>query len=135
MNKKSLTPLDKRRSANKDTYLTGLSLLEIVVSTLIMALVMVGLVNVFLIAKRYMLSSRSRTAVGELGRYFLDRLQDDVRQDQWGSNCLSSDPTAGCPSAQTVGPILYTPSYAISDLTGTTLRKVKVTITWNEPEP
>ena len=73
--------------------------------------------------------------VAELGRLFLAPLQMDVRQDQWvsGSNCLSSNGSTGCPGAQIVDNITYTPNYNISNLSGTTLKKVKVTINWTEP--
>lgn len=111
----------------------GLTLIEILISTLILSLVMTGLANIFLAGKRHVLHSRSRMAGGELGRYFLDRLQMDVRQDQWGDNCLSGG--AGCPAAQTINNIQYNPAYNISDVSGTTLRKVKVNITWDEPPP
>ena len=61
----------------------GLSLVEILVSTLIFALVMGGLANLFVATKQHILYAHSRIAAAELGRYFLDRLQMDVRQDTW----------------------------------------------------
>lgn len=111
----------------------GLTLLEILISTLILAITMTGLGNLFFSAKRYILHSRSRMTAGELGKYFLDPLQMDIRQDKWGSNCLSA--ATGCPAAQTLNKITYTPAYDISDVSGTTLRKAKVTISWKEPSP
>lgn len=111
----------------------GLTLLEILISTLILAITMTGLANLFFSAKRYILRSRSRMAAGELGKYFLDPLQMDIRQDKWGSNCLKG--ATGCPTAQTLNNITYTPAYELSDVPGTTLRKAKVTISWQEPSP
>jgi len=115
----------------------GLTLLEIIVSVLILALVMTGIANIFLAGKRHLGHTRSKIQAAELGRLFVAPLQKDVRQDKWGSNCLSAG--SGCPGAQTIGSITYTPTYAISDVNvgvGSTLplRKVKVTIKWNEPQ-
>jgi prepilin-type N-terminal cleavage/methylation domain-containing protein len=117
-------------------YKKGLTLTEILVSTVILALVALGLTNVFVSGKRQIVHSRARMTTAELGKYFLDPLEMDVRQDQWGNNCLSSNPTTGCPTTpQSIDNITYTPAYTINNVTGTTLRKVKLTISWNEPQP
>ncbi len=113
----------------------GLSLLEILTSVIILSLVTLGLTSLFITAKRHILHARFRMTGGELGKLFLDPLQMQVRQDQWGNNCLSSNPTVGCPGPETVDNIPYTPGYNISDVPGTTLRKVKLDITWNEITP
>jgi len=115
----------------------GFTLLEILIAALILALVMTGLASIFLAGKRHLAHTRSKIQAAELGKLFLAPLQQDVRQDQWEarSNCLSSDGSTGCPGAQTVDNITYTPNYNISDLSGTTLKKVKVTINWTEPSP
>jgi len=111
----------------------GFSLIEIMVATFVLVLVTTGLAYVFLAGKKHLLHTRSKIQAAELGRLFLAPLQMDVRQDQWGSNCLSAG--SGCPGAQTIDNILYTPAYDISNVSGTTLRRVKVTLTWNEPAP
>lgn len=102
-----------------------------------MALVMTGLVNLFISGKRLILHSRSRMAAVELGKYFLDPLQMQVRQDQWGSNCLSQDGTSDCSmGTQAIGGITYTPSYERSAHPSlSNIRKVKLTLSWNEPAP
>jgi len=110
----------------------GLTLIEIIISVLILSLVMTGIANIFISSKKHLIHTRSRIQAAELGRVFLAPLQKDVRQDLWGSNCLSTG--AGCPGQQTIQSIAYTPDYQISDVAGTTLRKVKVTISWDEPE-
>lgn len=109
----------------------GFTLIEIIVAAFVLALVTTGLAYVFLAGKRHLLHTRSKIQATELGRLFLAPLQMDVRQDQWGSNCLSAG--TGCLGAQTIDSILYTPTYNISNVSGTTLRKVKVTINWTEP--
>ena len=110
-------------------------MLEILVSAMMLALVLLGLANIFAAAKRYVLHSRSWMTAGELSRYFLDRLQMDVRQDQWGSNCLSTNGTnTNCDTtSQSIDNISYTPQYEKSQIAGTTLRKVRLTINWQEP--
>ena len=110
----------------------GLSLLEIIISALIMSLLVTGLANLFISGKRLLLHNRAKMTGGELGRHFLDPLQMDVRQDQWGSNCLSG---GGCAAAsETVDNITYTSGYTVTNGAPiANLNKVKVNITWNEP--
>ncbi len=128
------TPLETiGRGQKAKASLTGFTLIEIIVSVFILSLVITGLAYVFLAAKQHIVHSRSKITGAELGRLFLAPLQGDVRQDQWGSNCLSN--VTGCPGNQTVDNITYTPTYDITNLTGTTLRKVKVSINWTETAP
>ena len=109
----------------------GFTLIEIIVATFVLALVITGLAYVFLAGKRHILHTRSKIQAAELGRLFLAPLQMDVRQDEWSSNCLSAG--TGCPGIQAIDNISYTPTYDITDVSGTNLRKVKVTINWTEP--
>lgn len=109
----------------------GFTLLEILVAAIILALVMTGIANIFLASKKYVIHGRSRIQGAELGRAFLAPLQMGVRQDQWGNNCVSAN--VGCPSVQTIDSIKYTPTYEVSQVPGTEMRKVKVQIKWNEP--
>ncbi len=51
---------------------------------LVFALIMTGLSNLFVATKQLGLHARSRIVASELGRYFLDRLQMQVREDTWG---------------------------------------------------
>ncbi|MDI6606205.1 MAG: hypothetical protein QME65_03570, partial [Candidatus Omnitrophota bacterium] len=64
----------------------GLSLFEILVATIILALIITGLVNIFVSVKRFTLNSQLRMSGGEIGRYQLSRFSDAVRQDQWDSS-------------------------------------------------
>lgn len=109
----------------------GLSLVEIVVSTILIALVLAGLANLFVAGRKYVTLNTSRTLGIELGKAFLDPLQMDVRQDLWGNNCLSSNPTSGCPTVWIISNIPFTPSYNIGTVNGiNTLRRVQLTISW-----
>jgi len=116
----------------------GLSMLELIVSIFIFSLIMLGLVNVFVASRRYMISSRSQITAAELSRYFLGNLSLQVRQDQWGSNCLGAGANCNCVN-MTVGNIVYhleNGSYNVTpNVWGTNLTRVKVNITWNEPAP
>jgi len=113
----------------------GLSLLEILIASLILALVITGLISVFVSGKRLLLHSRSRMAGGELGKFFLDPLENEVRQDLWGGTCLSNDAFCGIQPPETLGPITYTADYNTSAVavpvpTNPPLRRATVTITW-----
>jgi Tfp pilus assembly protein PilV len=118
----------------------GLTLLEIIVSTIILTLVITGIVNLFISAKRYTLHSRSRMTSGMLGGYFLDPLQSKyVRQDKWedDTNCLSTgnctDESAGILQGLDRN---YTANYTVTpNYNNTNLSKVTVSIIWNESLP
>ena len=117
---------------------------------LIFALIMSGLANLFIATRRHTLHAQSRMTVGEVGKYFLDRLQMQVRQDSWdtSSNYLtigeyksSADiPCSGYDSYTIVGwldepyldNISYYPAQKVEDKDGLGLRKVKLTICWQE---
>lgn len=111
----------------------GVSLLEILVAAIIMALVVAGMANIFIAGKRHIFHSRYRITGGELGRLFLEPLAKDVRQDTWSSNCLGAG--SGCPTAATVDNVAYTSTYTIGDVDSgnpSSPRKVKVKLEWNE---
>lgn len=114
----------------------GLTLIEILVSAIILALVLTGLVNIFVAGKRYILHTRSRMTAAELGRFFLDPLQMQVNQAEWSGagNCLSA---GTCPDQVWTSPdgAVWTATYQWSIVPGTTLRKVIANITWSEAPP
>jgi len=113
----------------------GVTLMEVVVSAVIFALVLVGMTNLFIGGRRYIMHARARMTAGELGKYFVDPLQMQVRFDQWGSNCLSSG--AGCVTPTfNINNIDYNAQYQVSPGPGTTdVRRVTTTITWQEIAP
>jgi prepilin-type N-terminal cleavage/methylation domain-containing protein len=121
----------------------GFTLMEIIVSLVILSLVIGGLANVIILGKRFILHSRSRMAGGELGKVFVEPLQMQVRetetstgaQNGWeqANNCLSSSPTNGCPTAVVnIGGIDYTPTWNVAPVPGTGLRRVSVSLSWTE---
>ena len=114
----------------------GLSLLEILVATMIFALVITGLASVFLAGKTHIRHSQSRISAAEFSKYVIDPLQMQVRQDQWTatSNCLSNTDNCTTETWTGQGGIVYTAITTTSAI-ATTLRKVTTNIQWSEPAP
>lgn len=112
----------------------ALTLIEIVVSVLILALMTAGMASLFISGKRWVLHSRSSIAAAELSKYFLEPLQMQVNQSTWNTSCVGANICTS--STQTVDNINYTATYNSSNVTGVpTLRRVQVTINWTEPSP
>ena len=112
----------------------AMSLLEIIISMVILSLTLAGFTNIFFSGKTYLLSARSRMAGGEVGKYFLDPLAMQVRADQWqGGNCLGGGTCDN--SSRIINNINYTPDYNITNLTANpNIRKVILTLNWTEPK-
>lgn len=110
----------------------GLSLLEILISMFILSLVVMGLANIFVSAKRNILHTRYAMVGAELTKQFLEPLHKDVRQDTWTINCLGNN--VGCPTANIkIYDMLYTPTSPFTSPGPTgNLRKAKITLTWTE---
>ena len=115
---------------------SGISMVEIIVSMVILALVMVGLVNVFVVGKTYTRGTGLRVSGGELGRFLLDPLQSDVREDQWFNTSSQYNLSIGThtPAPQTINNVTYAYSYNVTDVPfgSTTVRKVVMRINWTE---
>lgn len=113
----------------------ALTLIEIIISVLILALVSTGLVNVFITSKNFVQHTRYRMSAAEIGKKFLDPLQYYVRGDTWddaASNCFTSGDITQCPNVSTtISP--YSATYTISNLgDDANLKKVTVKISWTE---
>jgi len=137
----------------------GLTLLEILVAVIILALVTTGLANIFVTGKRYILHSRAMMTGGELGKLFLNPLQMQVRQvptndttqDGWDQanngltvgttyfNSVTGDTQNPiCPSAanRTANDIEYAARFnVIVHPQSANIRKVIANITWDEIRP
>ena len=114
----------------------ALSLLEVTIATVILALIVVSLTNVFLSSGQWLFHMRARSTGGEVGDAFLGPLSMQVRQDNWaaGTSCLTG---GACPGARAVNGVTYTPVYTRSSWPGTPpgyplgrVRKVVLTLTW-----
>jgi len=115
----------------------GFSLLEVVISVILMAVIMAGMSGLFFGARRWMLHSRSRMQGAELSRRILDGLQMNIQQGQWAAqtNCLSSNGGVGCPPADTFENMTFTRTFTITDFPSTIQRQVKkvhVQIDWDQ---
>lgn len=109
----------------------ALTLFEILVAVIILALVVTGLANVFVAGKRYIQHTRARMTGGELGKVFLDPLQNDVNQSTWGTTSRLGQESA--PVQNVTLDREYTGTYTINrDSPIANINKVKVDITWNE---
>lgn len=107
----------------------GLSLLEVTIALILLAGVVVGLASIFIAGRRYVLHSRRRMSAAEIGRQFIDPLHMQVRQDQWGANCVSD--TTQCADITQDG---LTGSYLTSAVAGSNVRKVILNVTWQEQQ-
>jgi len=140
----------------------ALTLMEIIVSVVILAVIMVGLTNLFVAGKRHLQHARAKMTGGELGRLFLDPLNMAVHQSEisvadggpspnaWpqannplfaGTKYCDSDGghTQGfwCPSQaeRTLGNIEYSARYTITRNSPiNNLNKVTLNVTWTEPQ-
>jgi len=134
----------------------GLTLIEILVSLVILLLVVASLASVFVAGKMQIAHTRSRLTGTELGKYFLDPFQMYVRQDSWDDQINNKLYTPSTPSpysnswtdaigltiADSIGgrmtfaPIIYTVSRVLdASNSDTGLRRVVVTINWTESPP
>ena len=105
----------------------SLTLLEIVISMVILALVVTGLVNVFITGKQFIQHSSYRVGAGEIGKQFIDPFQNRIRQDTWNTSPFAMNSSVNRSNGT------YTASYVISNLSNnTTLKRVETTISWTE---
>ncbi len=109
----------------------GSSLIEILVATVIFALVMFGLIGVFVAGKGHLIHARERMMSAEIGKFFIDPLQSHVKQEGWNlaSNILRSGGSAG---PETINGTPFSATYTVTDVAGTDLKRVITKITWTE---
>lgn len=109
----------------------GFTMLEVLIAALLLSLVMLGLMNVFLGSKRYILGSRWRITAGELARYFLAPLTLNVSQNTWSTSWLGSG--GNYTSNITLDGINYTANYNVTqNFNLTNVSKVRLNVTWND---
>lgn len=71
----------------------GLSLLEVLISSIILAILLSGLANIFVATKRLLLHTRCRATAAEIAEYYLSPFPMQIRATNWGpstttGNCL-----------------------------------------------
>jgi len=121
----------------------GVTLVELIVSVLILALIMAGLANIFYTSRRYIVLNRSRIQAVEFSKTVLENLSSFVRQDSWNNpaNDLCINTSAGClPNnrndygTSSFNYVTYNTSYNVSNVTNAPeIRKVKIKVNWTEP--
>lgn len=117
----------------------AITLMEILVSLVLMSVVLVTLSNVFISAKAGLKHSGADISAGILGRLVLDPLQKQVRQDTWDlpNNTLSVE-NPHWYGNDTVNNIKFVYRGNISNVTladnvtNTGLRRVILKVQWNE---
>lgn len=127
-------------SANK-IMKRAVTLVELLVSVVILALIIAGLANIFVTSRRYVAWNRSRLQATEFNKQILENFTVQVRQDTWND---ASNPlyvgTGKTNGTVTLNNILYNSSYNVSDMNNATfqnaeMRKVRMVINWTEPVP
>jgi Tfp pilus assembly protein PilV len=125
---------------NKFRDRIGLSLLEIIVAMLILSLVMYGMVSLFVVSKRFVYHSGSRVISMELGKSFFERESLSVTADHWetNKNCLYCATVCVDEPPIKYNGIEYNVTYYTANVTDsssldTTLRKVIINVTWQDP--
>ena len=76
----------------KPKTVIGFTLVEIIVSLVILSMIMAGLANLFFAVKGYNILMGSKIKVGELCRYFSAPLRLDARADTWGNSPVGNPP-------------------------------------------
>jgi hypothetical protein len=137
----------KKNSTAVKNHKEAMTLTEVLVAAVIMALAITGIANIFVVGKRYVTHTRSKVAAGEISKIFLEPLQLDVRDDTWwggsGVNDLAigtrycdsvggHTQMLGCPpqDRRRLNDVLYDATYDISGFGE--LRRVQLTINWSE---
>lgn len=112
----------------------GLSLFEILLAAVIFIVLVGGMMGIFISSKGYLKLNRQKMVATELGKFFLDPLQNEVSAAKLadGSSFLAQ-PTAGGQRLETIDGRTYEATYQVSDMDGdgnpvTGLKKVKLTI-------
>jgi len=108
----------------------GFSLLEIIVATVIISLTILGLLGVFAAGNYWVIHFRDRSTGAELGKFFIDPLQMQVRQDQWGTNGLSTNTIPV--DIQRINGKDFRATYSTEVVAGTEVRKASTVIFWRE---
>jgi prepilin-type N-terminal cleavage/methylation domain-containing protein len=111
----------------------GFSLVEIMISTVVFALVVLGLTSVFIAASKHITHTRERMTSVQLGKLFLDPLQVYVRFDTWDNPANELTVTSWESGvSQTINNRNFTEQHEVAAISGTDLRRVISKISWTE---
>ncbi len=107
----------------------GASLVEVTIAALIFSIAAAGLFATFTTQRRASDRAERRLQAAYYGRQIFDNFRAKVDQRNWGD--LSSNLSVGTHTLPPSGP--YTASYTVTEDPTTGVRKVNLTIQWNEP--
>lgn len=143
MKKKVIPVKDKRRFYHTLFLLNGFSLVEVLVAALILSVAASGLFASFIAAQKYVIRSRHRLTAANAARMVLEDFKNHVDQNTWDDPVKNPLACATYPCTKTyvlppefIGtPFNWRASYVITpiDVGGITMRRVDVTIHWDEP--
>jgi len=123
----------------------GFTLVEVIVSLLILLTTAAGIFASFVAAQNYMLRSKRRIAAVNFARQKLEELRPYVRQDTWtnstsGANFLYAPES----SSQLYSELFFFSSisstwtgllnYTVTNTVNTASRMVSITANWTEPD-
>ena len=121
---------------------SGFTLVEVIVSLLILLVTAAGIFASFVAAQNYVLRSKRRIAAVNFARQKFEELRPYVRQDTWtnstsGANLLYAPETS---SQSYSKPFSFGGTwdgllnYTVTNTVNTALRAVSVTANWTEPD-
>ena len=108
----------------------SLTFLEILISALILATALGGILASFVSVRRAILRSNKRLAAFNIDRGVLEDLYKEVREDTWNTGRLSPNHTESGSIQLPPENISYDWNYGVSSLSGKEYRKVTVTVTF-----
>ena len=122
-------------------------MVEAIVASMLLAMVVIGLMAVFVTGKRHSVLNTSKTVAGQMAYKFLAFLPMYVRSDTWNTSgneltgstyyCggVSTPQSSDCPpvAERTLNGLVYSGRYDVQDFYS--LRRVKLTINWTENVP
>jgi len=115
----------------------GFTLAEIVIAAVILATAVGGLWACFIASKRFSISSKTSLMAIHNARYVLEKLREDVRADEWDSGNLQVggpyNVTTWLPNDSASFRNKYNGRavYSVSNVSGTSCRRVDLTMTWD----
>ena len=120
----------------------GFTLVEVIVSLLILLATAAGIFASFVAAQNYVLRSKRRIAAVNFARQKLEELRPYVRQDTW-TNSTSDANLLYAPEASSQSysePIFFSTAwtgnlnYTVTNTNNTAYRTANLTASWNEPD-
>ncbi len=97
-------------------YILGFTLVEVIVSLMIILVVAAGILSSFVVSARYVRNSKDRITSADLNRLKFEDLRQGVRQDTWESGTLSGG--SNNTTNYTVGNFTYNVAYNVTNSSG-----------------